>query len=1077
MASSSQLIKTYDVFVSFCGEDTRNSFTGFLFQALCRKGIHAFKDDDDLKKGESIAPELLQAIQGSRLFLTVFSKNYASSTWCLRELAEICNCVETSPRRVVPVFYDVDPSEVRKQSGCYERAFAEHEERFREDKEKMEEVQRWREALTHVANLSGWDIRNKQQYAEIEQIVQNIINILRPNLLSLPNHNLVGIESRIEELANVLCLESVDDVRVVGISGMGGIGKTTLARALYERFSRQYDFHGFIDDVSKIYRDSSSLGVQKQLLSQSLKEKNVEICNALEGTSLVWSRLHSTKTFVVLDNVDDVEQLRMFTGNRYTLLRECLGGGSRIIVISRDEHVLRTHGVDDVYQVRPLTEKNAVELFCRHAFKVNYILSEYEKLASEFLSHAQGHPLAIKVIGSSLFGRNVSQWNGALDRLKENKSRNIMDVLRISFDQLDEGDKEIFLDIACFFYSGYEEEYVNEVVERFRQVYCTRKSPKEPIKWSRLWDFQDLHNALLDNQAAENLEAIVVSGDEFNKPIKTTMMADGLSKIKHLKLLQLQYLNLSGSLSHLSNEVGYLTWKAFPFECLPQSFQPDKLIELNLSESNIQRLWTGRKPLHNLKRLDLSFSKNLVEMPDLGDALNLEWLDLEGCIQLKKISPSIGLLRKLAVLNLKNCINLVSLPKNLLGLTSLEYLSVSGCSKLYNNQLLDEGCNGEHSKKLCLVEDAFHSETKSSFIKKMISWPLDLLYSRAQRESVSCLTPSSPTLPCLRELHLSFSNLVHIPDAIGKLHCLEKLNLKGNNFVTLPSLKDLFRLYNLNIQHCKRLKYFPDLPSRTDLPSNRYFLFLPYSPTTNSRPAEHDEVVGGLNIFNCPELVDRERCTSMGVSWMIQIVQANHQCRCLSFSPFGPNLESIIPGNEIPRWFNNEHVSIDNSIIIDASSVAQDNYWIGVVCCVIFQIRKMTSPTTAPLSGDKIPVDVRKDLVMDESDHMWLFYFSRQEFINECNARNIHGGLKLKIEIRGLEDFRDSLVNLVNKEEKVYPVKEFWQTDKKKFRGEVKKYGYSWVSEQDLELSNATMMYGGNLTTRKRKFLAMEENK
>ncbi|CAJ1978729.1 unnamed protein product, partial [Sphenostylis stenocarpa] len=801
-------------------------------------------------------PELLQAIQGSRLFLTLFSKNYAFSTWCLRELAEICNCVETSPRRVIPIFYDVDPSDVRKQSGCYERAFAEHEERFREDKEKMEEVQRWREALTHVANLSGWDIRNKQQYAEIEQIVQNIINILRPNLLSLPNDDLVGIESRIEELANVLCLESVDDVRVVGISGMGGIGKTTLARALYERFSRQYDFHGFIDD----------------------------------GTSLVWSRLHSTKTFVVLDNVDDVEQLRMFTGNRYTLLRECLGGGSRIIIISRDEHVLRTHGVDDVYQVRPLTEKNAVELFCRHAFKVNYIMSEYEGLARDVLSHAEGHPLAIKVIGSSLFGRNASQWKGALGRLKENKSRNIMDVLRISFDQLDEGDRNIF---------GY-------CLLLLQQVYCTRKSPKEPIKWSRLWDFQDLHNALLDNQ-----------------------------------------------------------------------------------------------PLHNLKRLVLPFSKTLVEIPDIGDALNLEWLDLEACRQLKKINPSVGLLRKLAVLNLKNCINLVSLPKNLLGLTSLEYLSVSGCSKLYNNQLLYEGWNGEHSKKLCLVEAAFHSETKSSLIKNMFSWPLDLLYSRAQRESVSCLTPSSPTLCCLRELNLSFSNLVHIPDAIGKLHCLEKLYLKGNNFVMLPSLKDLFRLYNLNLQHCTRLKYCPDLPSRIDLPSKRYFSVLPYSPTINVlHVVQHDEVNGGLNIFNCPDLVDRERCTSMAASWMINIVQANHQHRCLPSSFMGPNVGSIIPGSEIPRWFNSEHVSTDNSIIIDASPVAQDNYWIGVVCCVIFQIRKMTSPTKTPLSGDKIPVD---------------------------GIPNIDG-LKLKFKIRDMEDFSDFFEDSGEIGEKVFPV-------------EVKKYG------------------------------------
>jgi len=158
-SSSSLATDTYDVFVSFRGEDTRNSFIGFLFQALGTKGINVFKDVEDLKKGESIAPELLQAIQASQVFIIVFSENYASSTWCLRELAEIRNCDER--RVIIPIFYDVDPSVVRKQSGSYEKAFAEYEKRFREDEVKMEEVQRWRQALTQVANLSGWDIRNK----------------------------------------------------------------------------------------------------------------------------------------------------------------------------------------------------------------------------------------------------------------------------------------------------------------------------------------------------------------------------------------------------------------------------------------------------------------------------------------------------------------------------------------------------------------------------------------------------------------------------------------------------------------------------------------------------------------------------------------------------------------------------------------------------------------------------------------------------------------------------------------------------------------------------------------------------
>ncbi|WVZ09800.1 hypothetical protein V8G54_014330 [Vigna mungo] len=513
-SSSSHAINTYDVFVSFRGEDTRNNFTGFLFQALRTKGIHAFKDDQHLNKGQSIAPELLQAIQASRLFIIVFSNNYASSIWCLRELAEILNCVQTSPRPVIPIFYDVDPSVVRKQSGCYEKAFAEHENRFRENKAKMEEAKRWRKALTEVANLSGWDIQNKPQYAQIEEIVQNITNILGPKISSLPKDELVGIEYRVQELKDLLCYGSLNDVRVVGVSGMGGIGKTS--------------------------------------------------------------------------------------------------GGSKIIIISRDEHILRMHGVDDVYQVQPLSWENAAQLFCRNAFKVNYILSDYEKLTRDVLSHAQGHPLAIEVIGSSLFGRSVSQWKSALTRLKENKNKSVMDVLRISFDELDEGDKETFLDIACF-YNGYEEVYVKEILSfrgfhpefgmqvlidkslitnNYGRIYMDsllmdlgrsivrEKSPKEPRKWSRLWDYQDFHNEI------DNLEAIVVKNEEWMFG-RTTMRADGLSNIRQLKLLKLN-VNFSGSLSHLSNELGYLTWNKYPFKWLPPSFRPDKLVELKLRWSSIQ---------------------------------------------------------------------------------------------------------------------------------------------------------------------------------------------------------------------------------------------------------------------------------------------------------------------------------------------------------------------------------------------------------------------------------------------------------------------------------------------------------
>ena len=159
MASSSSTThhRKYDVFLSFRGEDTRKSFTDHLHQALCRKGIKTFIDDQ-LRRGEQISPALLKAIEESRFSIIIFSKNYASSSWCLDELLKILDCVKVMGHRALPVFYKVDPSHVRKQTESFAEAFAKHEQVYRENVDK---VLKWREALTEAAGLSGWDSRDR----------------------------------------------------------------------------------------------------------------------------------------------------------------------------------------------------------------------------------------------------------------------------------------------------------------------------------------------------------------------------------------------------------------------------------------------------------------------------------------------------------------------------------------------------------------------------------------------------------------------------------------------------------------------------------------------------------------------------------------------------------------------------------------------------------------------------------------------------------------------------------------------------------------------------------------------------
>ncbi|XP_048131536.1 TMV resistance protein N-like [Rhodamnia argentea] len=602
MASSSKSIGTYDVFLSFRGE-VRNNFVSHLYRVLVQNGIHTFRESEELRKGDNISM-LMEAIEESCIAIIVFSKDYASSWWCLQELAKIMECKEQKGLTVLPVFYKVDPNEVRKGRTSYAEGLA----KLSKHEKNLKEMERWKEALLNAGSLSGWTLNDGDDESKlIQKIVKDISTRLCQTPLDVAEHP-VGIESRVVKLKSMLNLTSKCDVLMVGLWGQGGIGKTTLAKALYNATFRQFEGSSFLADVRKNSKGTRVLAALQEILLNDilLPEERLEVPTVDGGINQIQHRLRRKRVLVILDDVDHLNQLRALAGKA-----NWFGAGSRILVTTRDSHLLTPRiDEDHVYEVETLDNSDAHELLSKHAFPLHHNLKIRADLVDGVPDHAKGLPLALEVLGSFLCNRRQDEWESVLGSLSRIPKKDINDVLKISYDGLEANEKEIFLHIACFF-KGWEFCHVKKVLEGCDltaviglQILIERSSIKtesksgkiqmhdliqlmgkdivnqecdDPWRRSRLWLYEDVLDVLSRDMGDCDVKAIAL---EPPMPLKISIGRDAFTKLRRLRLLILRNVSFQGPVC-LSNSLRWFEWPGAPG--IPEfSSGPNKLLGLDM---------------------------------------------------------------------------------------------------------------------------------------------------------------------------------------------------------------------------------------------------------------------------------------------------------------------------------------------------------------------------------------------------------------------------------------------------------------------------------------------------------------
>ncbi|CAI0421214.1 unnamed protein product [Linum tenue] len=896
----------YEVFLSFRGPDVRTTFADSLYHFLVHSKIRTFYDDEELRKGDKIAPSLVQAIQESKIYIPILSQGYASSKWCLEELSLMVESLNRNQGHILlPVFYFVEPRDVRRQErSYYSRAFLQHSRKY-----DAETTKEWKEALQFVGQLKGWHVtESDRQGAVIDNIFSQVWSHLMGSY-KIETDELIGIESRVKEVRDLLDLDG-ERLKMVGIHGMGGIGKTTISKAVYNEVSSRFERSCFLEDIREtLLKNDGVVTLQNKIISSILRHDS-RVGDTSEGIHIIRDKVCKYKVFIVLDDVDERFEFEKILGKLQDYFF-----GSRFIVTTRDKRVLEFLEGCTLFEAKLMSHNDSFKLFGKHAFRMDDPPEENADLCEEFVKIAAGLPLALKVIGSFLFRKEKRIWREKLEELKERPfSNGVHEILKISYNDLTSTEKEIFLDIACFFIGKskelpfymwtdckfYPESGVNnlifkslikvnesnefemhDLIKDLGRAIVQAENIQQPWKRSRIWSNDEALDMLENGQGNDKVEALRI--DMGDRDVRK-LTEEGFRKLSGVRFLQVRHCNMTGDFSKMLPNT---LWLQLRFcRSIPDDVNLKKVAILDLKGSYLRDDWRGwqrAKEGKKLKVVNLEGCSGLVKAPDLSSCRGLEVINVEGCYymggelhignfkNLKRLSllgskisalkGDIGMLQDLTEIDAPN---LKEFPAGIGDLRSLEILRVTPVEQ----STAESTISGTSSNGI-MRDSSSHLPSSLNSLALSCCFELETL-------------PNLVNLSNLTQLRLELV-LVDEIRGLGELGMLETLQVSSaQNLKSLDGLQNLVLLQQLTVEHCGALEKLPCIANLTKLNTlvirSCRILFEIQGP---------DASMGGssltrLEISRCPKLAN--------VEGLIQPLQALNTLNLEGF----PSIETLL---------------------------------------------------------------------------------------------------------------------------------------------------------------------------------------